>query len=80
MTTLVIIVGGVLAPLAIIAWACAWQTLHWLAAAEDLLEGASDIVDSYVEDTLEKWGKVHEDDLAIQAALLAYERRTPRRS
>jgi len=52
--------------LAVIAWAAAWQTMHWLAEAEDLVE------------ELARWLPGHPPD-RVGRQLEEYRRRTPRR-
>jgi hypothetical protein len=56
----VVLVFGMLAA---IGWSCAWQTMHWLVAAEDLIEYAR--------------ARDHEAGWAFP--LDSYERHTPRR-
>jgi hypothetical protein len=63
------IIAGVLALLAIVAWAAAWQTMHWLGDAEDLIE---DLV---------TWGafRYTDADGTERVRAVNYKRRTPRR-
>jgi hypothetical protein len=66
----VIIVAAAFGVLAVIAWAAAWQTLHWLGDAEDLLE-----LLAWHAPNLESIGLI---TLALE--LRGFRRRTPRRS
>ena len=55
MTPTTIAIVAVLTALALIAWACAWQTLNWLGDAEDLIERMAGVGDSKGYRELERY-------------------------